>query len=126
MEKRERSVSLSISAGQNRGQLFFFGGGGVYKSSITKPKPTERKWLQELLNPPSECCDIVIWWEAFISEGVPTGCNTRKKARLIKLSPAHRRIGCMTMHLLRKTSASKGDTLVRYESFSRIPEEHFP
>ena len=53
---------------------------------------------QELVNPPLECCEIVIWWKAYISEGVPKGCHARKTA--------HSRINCMMMHLLRKTSAN--------------------
>ena len=35
---------------------------------------------QELVNPLLGCCEIVIWWEAFIGERVPNGCHARKKA----------------------------------------------
>ena len=91
-----------------------------YKSPLTKPKPLNVRGYrslqqQELVNPPLECCEMVIWWKAFISEGVPKSCCASKKAWLIKLSPAHRRINCMTMQLLRKASASNSDDFGRYE-----------
>ena len=35
---------------------------------------------QKLIDPPLECCEIVICWKAFIGEGVPNGCGSRKKA----------------------------------------------
>ena len=35
---------------------------------------------QKLIDPPLECCEIVICWKAFIGEGVPNGCSLRKKA----------------------------------------------
>ena len=34
---------------------------------------------QKLIDPPLECCEIVICWKAFIGEGVPNGCGSRKK-----------------------------------------------
>ena len=33
---------------------------------------------QKLIDPPLECCEIVICWKAFIGEGVPNGCGSRK------------------------------------------------
>ena len=34
---------------------------------------------QGLVNPPLECCEIVICWIAFISEGVPKAAREEKK-----------------------------------------------
>ena len=31
---------------------------------------------QKLIDPPLECCEIVICWKAFIGEGVPNGCGS--------------------------------------------------
>ena len=42
---------------------------------------------QKLIDPPLECCEIVICWKAFIGEGVPNGCGSRKKAWGIVPSP---------------------------------------
>ena len=68
----------------------------------------------QLVNPPLECCEIIIWWKTFINEGVLKGCSVRKKTWLKRLCPTHRRINCMMMHLLRKVSASNSDMFGRY------------
>ena len=46
------------------------------KSPLIRQKPQNVSGYrllqqQELVNPTLECCEIVIWWKAFISEGVP-------------------------------------------------------
>ena len=45
---------------------------------LYKYEATERNELQELVNPPLECCEIVIWWKSFISEGVSKDSRARK------------------------------------------------
>ena len=55
----------------------------TYKAEATEHKGYRS--LQQLVNPPFECCEIVLWWKAFISKEF-------QRALLIKLSPANRRI----------------------------------
>ena len=62
--------------------LFFF----LCKSPLTRLKSNcsvrgyKLLLQQKLIDPPLECCEIVICWKAFIGEGVPNGCGSRKKA----------------------------------------------
>ena len=64
----------------------------TYKAESTEHVSYILLQQKELVNPPLDCCEIVIWWIAFISDGVIKHCHVRKKAGLIKFSNAHRRI----------------------------------
>ena len=101
------------------GLLFLY----KYISSRTKPKPLNVRGYrllqqQELVNPPLKCCEIVILWKAFRSDGVPKGYHARKTAKLTH-SPAHRRIDRMTIPLLRTATRLRGTR-------SASSGKHFP
>ena len=51
----------------------------IYKSPLTRSKPLDVRGYKPLQQQELECCEIVIWWKAFISKGVPKGCRARKK-----------------------------------------------
>ena len=73
----EIPIHTSIGGGVGVGVQGGWEGGGGGVRDVRGYRSLQQ---QELVNPPLECCEMVIWWKTFISEGVPKCCCARKKA----------------------------------------------